>query len=134
MRYSSRVTAFETRNGRASLRVTAGPGGLEILELHPEDNPAPGAIDEDQPVVRETLRQLAAYFSGDLKVFDMPLAPKGTEFQLSVWKALTRIPYGETCSYRDIARTIGRPKAVRAVGAANGSNPIAIIVPCHRVI
>jgi len=133
MRYSSRVARYETRTGKCALRVTAGPEGLELLELHPEGQAA-DPCDDAHPVIRETLRQLGAYFAGGLKDFDLPLAPKGTEFQLAVWNALLKIPYGETRSYSDIARVVGRPAAVRAVGAANGSNPIAIIVPCHRVI
>ena len=80
------------------------------------------------------MRQLAAYFAGERMEFDLPLAPQGTEFQRRVWKALVEIPYGETRSYGDLARSIGKPAAVRAVGAANGRNPIGIIVPCHRVI
>jgi len=79
-------------------------------------------------------QQLLEYFAGERKEFDLPLNLYGTEFQLSVLEELQRIPYGETTSYGDIARRIGRPKAVRAVGAANGRNPIPIIVPCHRVI
>jgi methylated-DNA-[protein]-cysteine S-methyltransferase len=79
-------------------------------------------------------RQLSEYFSGQRKEFDLPLSLTGTEFQVSVLDALLQIPYGETTSYGAIARQIGRPKAVRAVGAANGRNPIPIIVPCHRVI
>ena len=78
--------------------------------------------------------QLAEYFSGERKDFDLPLSYSGTEFQVSVLEALQKIPYGETASYADVAKRIGRPKAVRAVGAANGRNPIPIIVPCHRVI
>lgn len=78
--------------------------------------------------------QLRAYFQGELKQFDLPLAPVGTDFQLSVWQALRAIPYGELVSYKAIAEAIGNPKAVRAVGGANGKNPIPIIVPCHRVI
>ena len=78
--------------------------------------------------------QLAEYFAGERKEFDLPLAPRGTEFQMGVWEALKGIPYGETRSYQDIAITIGNPKACRAVGAANGRNPIPIIIPCHRVI
>jgi methylated-DNA-[protein]-cysteine S-methyltransferase len=78
--------------------------------------------------------QLAEYFSGERKEFDLPLLLSGTEFQVSVLEALQEIPYGETASYGDVAKRIGRPKAVRAVGAANGRNPIPIIVPCHRVI
>ena len=133
MRYSSRVADFETRTGKCSLRVTAGPGGLELLELNPQ-GPAACDCDEKHPVVRESLRQLGAYFAGELRDFDLPLDPHGTEFQRAVWKALVGIPYGETRSYSEIARSVGRPAAVRAVGAANGSNPIAIIIPCHRVI
>src|SRR5262245_57068248 len=79
-------------------------------------------------------RQLAAYFAGDLREFNLPLAPRGTEFQKKVWRELCRIPYGETISYGELARRIGQPGASRAVGLANGRNPIGIIVPCHRVI
>jgi methylated-DNA-[protein]-cysteine S-methyltransferase len=82
----------------------------------------------------EVIRQLQAYFRGELKEFDLPLAMEGTEFQLRVWNALRAVPYGETISYAQLAERIGNPKAVRAVGLANGSNPIPIIVPCHRVI
>ena len=78
--------------------------------------------------------QLQAYFKGELKKFDVPLAPEGTVFQQKVWQALRNIPYGELVSYKTIAETIGNPKAVRAVGAANGKNPLPVIVPCHRVI
>ncbi len=78
--------------------------------------------------------QLDEYFRGDRRAFDVPLDLVGTDFQRQVWQALRDIPYGETCSYKDIAEAIDRPKAMRAVGAANGSNPIPIIVPCHRVI
>lgn len=82
----------------------------------------------------EAIRQLEAYFAGQLRQFELPLAPEGTPFQLVVWKALCDIPYGTTVSYGEIARRIGRPQAARAVGAANGCNPIAIVIPCHRVI
>jgi methylated-DNA-[protein]-cysteine S-methyltransferase len=77
---------------------------------------------------------LDQYFAGKLRQFDIPLAPRGTAFQLAVWEALTHIPFGETIAYRDLAIRIGNPTAVRAVGAANGANPIPIVVPCHRVI
>lgn len=79
-------------------------------------------------------QQLAAYFAGELTDFNLVLAPKGTDFQLAVWAALEKIPYGETCSYGDIANRIGKPDASRAVGAANGQNPLPIVIPCHRVI
>ncbi len=88
---------------------------------------------DEKPFV-EVKRQLQAYFDGDLQEFDVPLDPQGTEFQRAVWNALLTIPYGDTCSYGAIAQAIGRPKASRAVGAANGQNPIPIIIPCHRVI
>jgi methylated-DNA-[protein]-cysteine S-methyltransferase len=79
-------------------------------------------------------RELEEYFRGDRKVFEMPLSPRGTPFQLSVWRELEHIPYGATISYMELARRVGNPKAVRAVGAANGANPIPVIIPCHRVI
>ncbi|WP_017580533.1 methylated-DNA--[protein]-cysteine S-methyltransferase [Nocardiopsis valliformis] len=82
----------------------------------------------------EVEQQLTAYFAGELKEFDLPLAPAGTAWQLRVWRALTTIPYGETAGYGQLAEELGRPTASRAVGMANGRNPISIIVPCHRVI
>lgn len=85
-------------------------------------------------ILAETARQLDAYFSQRLREFDLPLAPRGTKFQLDVWNTLRKIPYGKTWSYADLAKRIGRPDAVRAVGAANGRNPLPIIIPCHRVI
>ena len=90
--------------------------------------------DAEHRVLREAVRQLEFYFRGQLREFDLPLDSGGTAFQRSVWSALRAIPYGETRSYRDVAREIGRPAAVRAVVAANGANPIPVIVPCHRVI
>jgi methylated-DNA-[protein]-cysteine S-methyltransferase len=85
-------------------------------------------------VLEDTARQLAAYFAGDLTSFDLPLAMAGSGFQRTVWTGLCEIPYGQTVSYGDLARKIGQPSASRAVGLANGRNPIAIVVPCHRVI
>src|SRR5215467_14438288 len=85
-------------------------------------------------LMRETVRQLQTYFAGELRSFDVPLEIVGTDFQKRVWGALQTIPYGQTRSYSGIASQIGAPRAVRAVGAANGRNPIPIIVPCHRVI
>ena len=87
--------------------------------------------DRALPALRE---QLLAYFAGELREFEVALAPSGTPFQTSVWSALREIPYGSTCSYGDLAVAVGRPTAVRAVGAANGRNPIGIVVPCHRVV
>jgi methylated-DNA-[protein]-cysteine S-methyltransferase len=89
---------------------------------------------EDPAPFRQAARQLDSYFAGRLHHFDLPLAPEGTPFQLRVWSALREIPYGRTISYGELARRVGNPNASRAVGLANGSNPIAIIVPCHRVI
>jgi methylated-DNA-[protein]-cysteine S-methyltransferase len=94
-------------------------------------NPAPAGKDK---TLDETRRQLDKYFAGKLKAFDLPLAPQGTGFQKRVWQALLTIPYGATRSYGQQAAAIGQPNASRAVGLANGRNPISIIVPCHRVI
>ena len=95
--------------------------------------PEPGWIPSEAPFAAAR-KQLTEYFAGRRRTFDLPLKLSGTEFQLRVLDELQRIPYGETTSYGDIAKRIGRPSAVRAVGAANGRNPIPIIVPCHRVI
>lgn len=95
---------------------------------------SPRHEDPDHPVIAATIRQLEEYFAGTRTTFDLPLDPVGTAFQRDVWRALLTIPYGETRSYADIARAIGRPSATRAVGAANGRNPIPIVTPCHRVI
>jgi methylated-DNA-[protein]-cysteine S-methyltransferase len=92
------------------------------------------AMTRDQDAYAGALSQLTEYFAGEREEFDLPLDPQGTEFQLAVWRALTEIPYGETRSYGQIAEAVGRPKAARAVGMANNKNPIAVIVPCHRVI
>ena len=110
--------------------------GIHCLGF-PEDrmrrDPASDWIFNEQPFV-EAARQLDDYFSGARTAFAVPLALSGTEFQIQVLKELRRIPYGETVSYADVARRIGRPRAVRAVGAANARNPLPIFVPCHRVI
>ncbi len=95
--------------------------------------PEPG-WREDPKALAEPVRQLRAYFAGELHDFDLPLAPEGTPFQLRVWRELRNIPYGQTISYGELARRIGSPKGSRAVGLANGANPISIVVPCHRVI
>jgi methylated-DNA-[protein]-cysteine S-methyltransferase len=89
---------------------------------------------EDSRPWRETIRQLEAYFAGTLRAFTLDLAPEGTSFQQAVWRALQDIPYGETTSYGALAKGLGKPQASRAVGAANGSNPLPIVIPCHRVI
>ncbi len=89
---------------------------------------------EDPACLAEPVRQLRAYFAGQRRRFDLRLAPQGTPFQQRVWRELLAIPYGETVSYGELARRIGRPEASRAVGLANGANPISIVIPCHRVI
>ena len=89
---------------------------------------------EDSAVFTDVVDQLKSYFAGERKAFDLPLVLEGSEFQKKVWTALQDIPYGETVSYKMLAQRVGSPKAVRAVGAANGANPIPIIIPCHRVI
>lgn len=121
-----------------ALKLVASDKGLSAI-LWENDDPkrvrlAPLVEDPDHPILRETERQLAAYFAGTLRTFTVPLDFRGTDFQKRVWTALLSIPHGETRSYADIARQVGRPTAFRAVGAANGKNPISIIAPCHRVI
>jgi methylated-DNA-[protein]-cysteine S-methyltransferase len=120
------------------LKLVASDEGLAAILW---ENDKPGrvrlnivAADANRPALVETERQLVAYFAGERKTFDLTLDFAGTEFQKKVWQALLTIPFGETRSYGQIAQQIGSPKAVRAVGAANGKNPISIIAPCHRVI
>jgi methylated-DNA-[protein]-cysteine S-methyltransferase len=112
-----------------SLSIETGPAGLRRIEFG-----ARGENGHSSPLMRETIRQLRLYFAGDLQIFDLPMELVGTEFQKKVWAALVTIPYGETRSYTQIALQIDAPRSVRAVGAANGRNPIPIVVPCHRVI
>jgi methylated-DNA-[protein]-cysteine S-methyltransferase len=115
------------------LRVVASKFGLRAIDFRLSD-PIEGYRNEANPVALETARQLHAYFAGQLRRFDLTLDMQGTDFQKRVWRELEGIPYGETRSYRQIAEAIGSPRSVRAVGAANGANPIPIVVPCHRVI
>ena len=105
-----------------------------LCGIYLPEQPVPAAPHRASPVLDATAEQLVEYFAGRRRTFDVPLAPRGTGFQAIVWRALTAIPFGETRSYGELARAIGRPAASRAVGAANGRNPISIIVPCHRVI
>lgn len=120
------------------LLLTARGGALTGVHMldGPGPRPVPGASWLRRPrAFGAVVAQLAAYFAGELTDFDVPLAPSGTPFQLAVWAELTRIRYGATAAYGDVARAIGRSAAAcRAVGAANGRNPISIVVPCHRVI
>lgn len=120
------------------LTLVASDAGLAAV-LWENDSPkrVPLTVtgeDTRHPVLREAERQLKEYFAGKRTSFDLPLDFHGTDFQKRVWKALLKIPFGETRSYAQIARALGKPTAMRAVGAANGKNPISIIAPCHRVI
>ena len=120
------------------LRIVEQDGAITAIEFSPfreADGRPRGARADAHPVLVETKRQLAAYFDRDLKEFDLPLAPRGTTWQQSVWEQLVAISYGETASYGQIAARLGKSNAAsRAVGLANGSNPIPIVIPCHRVI
>ena len=116
-----------------ALYIEASADGIARLLF---DKPATvdGAPDDAHPAIREAASQLAEYFARSRRAFHLPLDLRGTPFQLAVWNALLRIPYGETRSYGQLAVELGHPGAARAVGTANGSNPVSIIVPCHRVI
>jgi methylated-DNA-[protein]-cysteine S-methyltransferase len=103
--------------------------GLEFHVLESE-----GAVRKRTPLIEQAILQMEEYMEGKRREFDLPLRPEGTKFQKQVWDALLTIPYGEVRSYKDIAVSIGNPKACRAVGMANNRNPISIIIPCHRVI
>ena len=118
------------------LLLVGGEQGLRSISFQTanrSEKPAEVWRRTEEPF-RDVILQLDAYFAGRLRRFELPLAPEGTQFQRQVWSALTTIPYGETLSYGELARRVGRPNACRAVGAANGRNPIPIIIPCHRVI
>jgi methylated-DNA-[protein]-cysteine S-methyltransferase len=109
--------------------------GEALTGLYMEPHPRlPATAVRDPQAFASAEAQLAAYFAGSLTSFDLPLDPSGTPFQLRVWEALRSIPYGETATYAELAAAVGKPSAFRAVGAANGRNPISVIVPCHRVI
>jgi len=127
-------TLVDSPLGPLTLRAEDGVlSGLYMTDhRHGPPSAALGPRDDDGlPAVRE---QLAAYFAGELRAFDVPVAVRGTAFQERVWAALREIPYGGTTSYGGLAAAIGRPTAVRAVGLANGRNPVSIVVPCHRVV
>jgi methylated-DNA-[protein]-cysteine S-methyltransferase len=121
------------------LRIIERDGKISAIEFSPFRQPVDGrplgARSDDDPVLLAAVRQLTAYFDRELKEFDLPLAPHGTEFQQRVWEQLTRIGYGDTASYGEVAIRLGMTNAAsRAVGLANGRNPIPIVIPCHRVI
>lgn len=122
-----------------NLRLIASPAGIRAIEFEHAGRSRPVPADARHatrpvPLLDEAVRQLQAYFRGELREFQLPLDFEGTDFQKRVWRQLQTIPYGQTRSYSQMAISIGSPEAVRAVGAANGANPIAIVVPCHRVI
>lgn len=119
--------------GGVELRLTASSAGLRAIDLALDGEPQ-GSPASANPLLDEAARQLRAYFEGRLRRFDLPLDPQGTEFQKRVWRELETIPFGEIRTYAQVAAAIGEPRAVRAVGAANGANPLPIVVPCHRVI
>jgi len=139
-----RVYVAELESPVGTLRLASTDGGLAYVQLPNAGGrgfagwlarQATGAsVEPAFAPNREAARQLTDYLAGKRVVFDLPLDLRGTAFQLAVWSELARIPYGELRSYADVARAVGAPQAVRAVGAANGANPIAIVVPCHRVI
>ncbi|HKV62251.1 MAG TPA: methylated-DNA--[protein]-cysteine S-methyltransferase [Candidatus Acidoferrum sp.] len=126
-RFESPVGPLLLAGDAKALRLVSFEGGKRSV-------PAQSGWKQNRAAFAEVIRQLQAYFRGELQEFDLPLAMEGTAFQLRVWNELRAIPYGETISYAQLAGRIGNPKAIRAVGSANGSNPIPIIVPCHRVI
>ena len=122
--------SFDTPFGPMALE---GEAALTRLWL-PGTLPDRYGRGEATPLLSEARRQLLAYLAGDLRAFDLPLAPAGTDFQREVWRALEAVPYGRTRTYGEIAAAVGRPKAVRAVGQANHVNPLPIFIPCHRVV
>ena len=132
--HCSIYTMLESPLGQ--LLLAGDENGLGVVQMpgqrHARIDPAE-LVRADEPFV-EARRQLGEYFAGDRRDFDLPLNPVGTRFQLDVWKALIEIPFGQTASYGQLAQRISKPSAVRAVGAANGRNPLAIVVPCHRVV
>lgn len=130
------IVYTEIDNPIVPIAVAADERGLRAINfLTGSGRRAPdSAWRRDDRALRDAVRELRAYFGGELRQFSLSLAPVGTPFQLDVWNALAAIPYGETTSYGEMARRIGRPRAVRAVGAANGANPLPIVLPCHRVV
>jgi methylated-DNA-[protein]-cysteine S-methyltransferase len=118
------------------LLIAGDAAGLKVINFQRHTTQYPPAPDwhEDRQPLRQAIDQLEAYFAGTLRRFTLTLAPRGTPFQHAVWRALQDIPYGETTSYGALARQLGKPQASRAVGAANGHNPLAIVIPCHRVV
>ena len=129
-----RLSFLEIASPIGPLRLVASPNGLRQIEFSPLPAPDAGWTAESTPVLVEVSRQLNEYFAGTRRSFDLTLEPSGTDFQQSVWKVLRGIPFGQTISYGEQARRLGDAKKARAVGSANGRNPLPIVVPCHRVI
>lgn len=128
---------YAVKSPVGDLYLVASEKGLQGLFLDPQEAALTLILNPSVPIhqiLQSCVQQLHEYFSGERRDFDLSLDLKGTAFQKQVWEELLRIPFGETASYKQIAERIGNPKATRAVGAANGKNPICIIVPCHRVI
>jgi methylated-DNA-[protein]-cysteine S-methyltransferase len=122
---------YQTQLGR----ITIEEQHDSITEIYFNDEALPASVDvRATALTNEAAKQLNAYLAGTLKTFSLPLAPVGTEFQKKIWRLLCDIPYGTTCSYKDLALAVQNPKAVRAVGQANNKNPIPVFIPCHRVI
>ena len=117
-----------------TLKLWSDGRSLRAIEFEGQHTDGAGRAAPADAALRRCHQQLAEYFRGERRHFDLPLAAAGTPFQREVWLALRQIPYGQVRSYRELAVTIGRPRAVRAVGAANGRNPLPVVVPCHRVI
>lgn len=126
-------TVFSFSSPLGTLRLVESEAGLSHL-LFPCQTPPDGAVMGESPLLRRAALELEEYFSCKRKSFTVSFHPTGTPFQQTVWAALQTIPFGQTACYRDIAERIGRPAAVRAVGQANGKNPLPIFIPCHRVI
>jgi methylated-DNA-[protein]-cysteine S-methyltransferase len=134
---ASSSTIFATIDSPiGALTLTSQDGSLTGIQMHEQRHlkAVPAGYRRDEAGLAYAIAQLNAYFAGELHDFDLPTTMRGTEFQQRVWAALCEIPYGETISYGELARWVGNPKASRAVGLANGRNPVAIVVPCHRVI
>lgn len=125
------LVQFKFNSPIGTIYLCADEAGLTSLTTFKQSAPL---IKTPEGILKQAVQELEEYFAGIRKSFEVPLNPNGTEFQKSVWKELSRIPYGETICYEELAKRIKKPRAVRAVGAANGKNPLWLIVPCHRVI
>lgn len=121
---------YQTILGKVQIVEKSGAiTGVSFQRIYSEN-----LVDRETLVIKEAFKQLSEYFKGSRNDFDLPLDPKGTDFQKEVWHELTKIPYGETRSYKQVAESLGASKSCRAVGSANNKNPIAIVIPCHRVV